>query len=76
MTEGTDMIEHPPHYTHGGDIECIDAIAAMLGRDGFVAYLRGQVVKYAWRMKHKGQTAMDAGKMAWYAARLKEVSGE
>lgn len=66
-------IDHPPHYCQG-DIECIDAIAAALG-DGFADYLRGAILKYAWRLPHKGASVEDAKKLAWYAARLVEVLG-
>lgn len=67
-----DMVDHPPHYT-AGEIECIDAIASALGRDGFVSYLRGQVMKYTWRMGLKGDAAEDAAKAEWYAKRLFET---
>lgn len=67
-----DAVSHPAHYTQGA-IECIDAIEAALGRDGFVAFLRGQCIKYAWRCGHKGAAATDAGKLAWYSARLVAV---
>jgi Protein of unknwon function (DUF3310) len=66
-----DMINHPPHYT-GGGIECIDAIKAALGHGGFVAFLRGQVIKYQWRLGHKDNAAQDAGKARWYAERLEQ----
>lgn len=68
----TDIINQPPHYTHGG-VECIDAIAAALGHDGFVAFLRGQVIKYQWRLGHKDAPAQDAAKAEWYARKLREV---
>ena len=64
-------VEHPTHYTHG-DIECIDAIRAALGADGFVAFLRGQVIRYQWRIGHKHNAAEDAAKARWYAARLEQ----
>ena len=35
-----DLINKPEHYNQG-DIECIDAIEAMLEHDEFVGYLRG-----------------------------------
>lgn len=63
-----DMINHPPHYTHG-DVECIEAIEAALGPEGFQAYCRGQAIKYAWRVEHKGAPAQDLGKIGWYADR-------
>lgn len=66
-----DPINHPPHYTQGG-IECIDAIRAALGRDQFIGFLRGQVIKYQWRCGLKGDPAEDAGKARWYAARLEQ----
>ena len=64
----TDNINHPPHYTQGG-IECIDAIKAMLGKDGFVAFLRGQILKYNWRVLHKNGRE-DIEKLGWYQQRL------
>lgn len=64
-----DAINHPPHYTKG-HIECIEAIKAALGQDGFDSYCRGQVIKYLWRAGHKGSAAEDLGKADWYMRRL------
>jgi len=64
-----DMVNHPPHYT-AGDIECIDAIRAALGHEGFIAYCKGQVIKYNWRAGLKGPALEDAKKAAWYQARM------
>ena len=66
----TDPI-NPDHYKQG-DIECIEAIKAALGPDGFKAYCRGQVVKYIWRAEHKGNSMVDYCKAEWYASRLVE----
>lgn len=72
-----DMVERPAHYTHAENgIECIDAIEAALGREGFIAFLRGQVIRYQWRIGHKDSAAQDAAKARWYAAKLEEVLGE
>ena len=69
----TDMVNHPPHYNQGG-VECIEYIKQVLGHDGFLAYLRGNVVKYNHRLLLKGKAGEDAGKLAWYASRLaKEI---
>ena len=38
--QAADLVNHPPHYQTDG-IECIDAIRASLGLEGFVAYCRG-----------------------------------
>lgn len=67
-----DQINHPPHYNQGG-IECIDAIEAALGREGFIAFLRGQVIKYQWRLGHKGDAEVEAAKANWYGRRLTEL---
>lgn len=67
-----DAVNHPPHYNQGG-IECIDAIEAALGPAGFVAFLRGQVIKYQWRCGHKDAAVQDAEKAAWYGQRLIEA---
>lgn len=63
-----DLVEHPPHYNQGS-VECIDAIEAALGPEGFQAFCRGQVLKYAWRAEHKGHPEQDLQKAIWYANR-------
>lgn len=50
----SDPVNQPSHYKHSGDIECIDAIRAMLGREGFIHYCEGNVMKYLWRWRFKG----------------------
>lgn len=72
-----DMVNHPPHYadTENG-IECIDAIRAALGREQFIGFLRGQVIKYQWRLGKKGDPVEDNDKGQWYAAKLAEVLAE
>jgi hypothetical protein len=50
----TDAVNHPDHYTQG-DIECIDAIRAALTAEEFRGYCKGNVLKYVWRERHKGQ---------------------
>lgn len=72
-----DMVNHPPHYT-GTDngIECIDAIRAALGREQFIGFLRGQVIKYQWRLGKKDNSDEDNRKSIWYANKLNEVLNE
>ena len=69
-----DPVNHPPHYT-AGDIECIDAIRAALGRDGFIAYCRGNAIKYLWRCEHKGGVE-DMHKAEWYINRANQEQAE
>lgn len=71
---GRDAVNNPAHYTTGG-IECIDAMQAMLSREEFIGYLRGNIFKYQWRYKHKNGVE-DLRKADWYAQRLIRVEGE
>ena len=66
-----DAVNNPSHYTTGG-IECIDAMQAMLSREEFIGYLRGNVFKYQWRYQHKNGIE-DLKKAQWYANRLIEL---
>lgn len=50
--EHGDPVEKPSHYNQDG-IECIDAIRASLGPEGFEAYCKGNCMKYLWRYKYK-----------------------
>lgn len=71
----TDMVNQPPHYT-AGKVECLDAIEAALGPDGFRAYLRGQIIKYTWRGPHKGSEGQDYEKAEFYLNKLIVVTEE
>ena len=64
-------IINPDHYT-GSNIECIDAIKAMLGHYGFISYLQGNLMKYLWRSPAKGNQAQDLRKAEWFLNRLIE----
>ena len=66
-----DMVNSPPHYCQDGDIECIDAIRAALGKEGFAAFCRGNAIKYNWRMSHKNGLE-DIAKARWYMNKLLE----
>jgi hypothetical protein len=65
-----DVVNHPSHYTQG-DIECIDAIEAALGAEGFKAYCKGACIKYLWRTEHKNGLE-DLQKCQWYLNKLLE----
>ena len=66
-----DSVNHPKHYTQGG-IECIEAIEAALTPEEYRGFLKGQVMKYTWRMGLKDEPAQEAGKLLWYGERLKQ----
>jgi hypothetical protein len=71
-TQSSDPVNHPAHYTQGG-IECIEALKAALGFEGFKAYCRGNTIKYLWRTEHKNKV-QDLKKARWYLDRLIEES--
>ena len=66
-----DLVNSPNHYNQG-DIECIDAIRAMLSHEEFIGYLRGNSLKYRWRFRYKNGL-QDLEKAEWYERRLKET---
>ena len=46
---------------------------AMLSREEFIGYLRGNHFKYMWRMRKKENLAQDLEKAEWYLKKLKKV---
>jgi hypothetical protein len=67
-----DLINHPPHYTDGTGIECIEAIEAQLTVEEYRGYLKGNCAKYIWRERHKGGTE-SLMKARFYLDRLVEL---
>ena len=63
-----EAVHAPAHYTEG-EVECIDAIRNALGGEGFLAYCRGNAIKYLWRCTRKGHRTEDLKKAAWYVER-------
>jgi len=48
-----DNVHHPSHYADHCSLECINAMAIMLGYEGTARYCLGNVFKYVWRHKFK-----------------------
>ena len=63
-----DNVDRPMHYA-AGTIECIDAIEAQLSAEEFRGYLKGNVIKYLWREKHKGGVE-SLKKANWYLNKI------
>lgn len=63
-----DPVQRPAHYNQS-DIECIDAIKASMTLAEFQSYLKGNVLKYLWRYRHKNGLE-DVKKAQWYINRL------
>lgn len=53
------------HY-RTDSIECIDAIRAALGKEGFIAYCRGNMLRYVWRLGKKDDDTVEAQKARVY----------
>ncbi len=69
-----DMVNNPMHY-NAGNIECIDSIEAMLTKEEFIGYLRGNSHKYRWRFRYKNGIE-DLKKAEWYENKLLKVLEE
>ena len=61
-----EMVSQPSHYS-AGEIECIDAMVAVFGRDKVDVYAEIAAFKYIWRMDRKNtESAQDKQKAIWY----------
>lgn len=67
-----DFVNHPPHYQSDNGIECIDAIRAALGKEGFIAHCQGTAIKYLYRAPNKDAQLQDLKKAAWYVQKAIE----
>ena len=70
-----DPVNNPEHYNML-DIEAIDLIEMSMTKDEFQGYLKGNVLKYVIRYKHKGQPKQDISKGLWYLKKLEEKIDE
>lgn len=68
-TTEPDPVNHPSHYTSGG-IECLDALKASMTPIEYAGFLKGQVFKYLWRYRLKGNPVQDLEKARFYLDRL------
>ena len=64
-----DVVNKPLHYNSGG-VECIEAIEASMELEAFQGYLKGNILKYIWRMSYKGKALEDCKKSQWYLNKL------
>lgn len=64
-------LDSTDRYKHG-NIECIDAIKAALSPEEFKGFCKGNVIKYVWREKFKGQND-DLAKASTYLEYLTET---
>lgn len=70
-----DMVNHPPHYANKTP-ETIQMIRAVLTKEEFIGYCKGQILKYRDRAHDKGNLEQDMAKAKFYYDLLEEVSNE
>lgn len=66
---------NPAHYKVEGLPEAIDIINHLMHMEQYEGFLWGNILKYAYRFGRKGDKAETAGKIEWYANKLKQISG-
>ena len=70
-----DPVNSPEHYNKL-DVEAIDLIEMSMTKDEFLGYLKGNVLKYIIRYKHKGKAGEDLDKGKWYLEKLRNKINE
>ena len=56
---------NPSHYK-GGAVECIEALQSCLSPQEYQGFLRGNVIKYLWRLGNKDESLQELKKAQWY----------
>lgn len=64
---------NPSHYKVKGLSEAHEIINHLMHREQYEGFLWGNIIKYAYRYGRKGDKAETAGKIEWYAKKLKEL---
>ena len=73
LDKKTEDAINPSHYKVKSLPEAIDIINHLMHKDQYEGFLWGNILKYAYRYGRKGDKAETAGKIAWYANKLKEL---
>nr|DAQ63595.1 MAG TPA: nucelotide kinase [Caudoviricetes sp.] len=64
---------NPSHYQVAGIPEAIEIMKHLMTKEQMEGFLWGNILKYAYRYGRKGDKVETAGKIAWYAKKLKEL---
>lgn len=73
LDKKTEDAINPSHYKVDGLPEAIDIINHLMHREQLEGFYWGNIIKYAYRYGRKGDKAETAGKIAWYAQKLKAL---
>lgn len=67
-----DYVNHPPHYTRDGAMECIDEMILIFGEERVMNYCLCNAWKYRYRAADKNGEE-DIKKSDWYMRKYKEL---
>lgn len=67
-----DMVNHPPHYTREGSMECIDEMVLIFGKEAVKNFCVCNAWKYRYRSADKNGIE-DIKKSDWYLKKYKEL---
>jgi hypothetical protein len=73
LNKKTDDAINPAHYRVKGIPEAYDIMTHLMNREQLEGFFWGNIIKYAYRYGRKGDKAETAGKIKWYAQKLKEL---
>lgn len=68
-----DSAINPAHYQVEGIPEAIEIMEHLMTKEQLEGFLWGNIIKYSYRYGRKGDKAETAGKIKWYAQKLKEL---
>lgn len=71
---GVDMVNNPPHYTHG-KYECIDVMVENFGNEAVQHFCLLNAFKYVWRTNYKNGVE-DVKKAMFYLDYYLKLEGE
>lgn len=74
VTDFSDNVNHPSHYTQGG-IECIDAMESAYGTEAVIMFCMCNAFKYQWRFNKKNGRE-DILKCQWYQNKMVELQNK
>jgi hypothetical protein len=64
-------VNNPQHYNQGS-VECIEALQSCMNQDEYRGFLKGNIIKYLWRMNDKATPQQNIAKARWYLDTLDE----
>lgn len=71
--ESKDMVHSPSHYMLEDGTEVKMHILALLGKEGFINYAKGNIIKYTARLGKKDNMDQELGKIQEYAQMIRDV---